>query len=510
MTSLSRDVPRLCRAAIEASSDAFVIFDAVGTVVEWTGGASEIFGWSAAEVLGKKLPAGSLPESLFSQPAQAPGPANRGSQRLDARRRGGDVFTAEMQLTPVEIDGRRYIACFIRDISELLLAEQQLIQAQKLESIGHLTGGLAHDFNNVLGIIIGSLDLVMPAVTGAEERELIEASIAAAQRGAEVTRALLAVARRRALKPQPVNVNGLIDEISPLLRQSAGKKVEVSFSANAIEAVCNIDAGGLNNALVNLVINARDAMPDGGSLLVYAYSTEILPQSLSAPLELKPGPYLVIGVDDSGVGMAPEVAMRAFDPFFTTKERGQGTGLGLAMVYGFARQSGGTARIQSAPGRGTSVQLLLPAMPSGSKAGEPGKSAGPAPLPAARGRQRILLVDDEPDLLRIGREWLRDAGYLVTTAAAASEALARLGEGGFDLLVTDIVMPGALDGLALVERCHRLYPEMPVLLTTGYARDFVPGTFVERPVLEKPYTRATLAQAIADALRDGPDRAGRP
>lgn len=347
------------RALIDASTDAFIVLDADRVVIEW-GGATDMFGWSAEDVLDRRLPEGLLPEALFDNVGMPS--ACQARRRMKARRRDGDAFPVEVQATRAVVDGKDYLVCAIRDISDFLLSEQQLVQAQKLEAIGHLTGGLAHDFNNLLGIIIGSLDLLLPSIQNPDERELLEASLVAAHRGAEVTRSLLAVARRRAIKPEMVNVNDVIIELIPLLRQSAGKRVDISFSPNAIKAICNIDLGGLNNALINLVINARDAMPEGGGVVVYAYSTEILPQSLSAPLELKPGPYLVIGVDDSGCGMAPEVAMKAFDPFFTTKGRGQGTGLGLAMVYGFARQSGGTARIQSAPGRGTSVQLLIPAV----------------------------------------------------------------------------------------------------------------------------------------------------
>lgn len=351
-----------------AARSAFLAFTPDERIMAWNPASTEIFGWPADEAVGRTLAETILPGGLRDNASHellnllGSGNTARSGlrRRVMARRKDGSLFVAEGEFVPVDTAGGHYIACFARDISETMQAEQQLMQAQKLESIGQLTGGLAHDFNNLLGIIIGSLDLVVPMTDDPQQRELLAASLAAAHRGADITRALLAVARRRALKPQRIDVNALIEEMAPLLRQTAGRRIALAVSATADMAVCNIEAGGLNNALVNLVINARDAMPDGGSIIVYAYATEILPQSLAAPLELKPGPYLVVGVDDDGCGMTPEVAMQAFDPFFTTKPRGQGTGLGLAMVYGFARQSGGTARIQSAPGRGTSVQLLLP------------------------------------------------------------------------------------------------------------------------------------------------------
>lgn len=366
------------QTAVQAARDAFFACDGQERIIAWNAACEDVFGWPADEALGRYLAETLLPGGLRDNACQelanllGTGNAARSGlrRRVMARRKDGSLFSAEVDFTPIDADGGRFITCFARDISEAMQAEQQLMQAQKLESIGQLTGGLAHDFNNLLGIIIGSLDLLLPTTDDPLQQELLSASLMAAHRGTDITRALLAVARRRAQKPQPVNVNVLIEEMAPLLRQTAGRRITLELSANAVAAICNIESGGLNNVLVNLVINARDAMPEGGCIIVYAYSMEILPQSLAAPLELKPGPYVVIGVDDNGCGMSPEVAMHAFDPFFTTKPRGQGTGLGLAMVYGFARQSGGTARIQSAPGRGSSVQLLLPAM-----AGE----AGPKP-----------------------------------------------------------------------------------------------------------------------------------
>jgi PAS domain S-box-containing protein len=367
------EAAELYRTLMAALPEAVAITDETGAIQDWNTEATEIFGWAAADVRGRNLvatilPAGSQPFSLAEQAERRDMPS---WTRLAARRRDGDNFMAELRVIRTEIDRRPRYLVILRDISDSLLAEQQLVQAQKLEALSHLTGGLAHDFNNILGIIIGSLELIAPAAAAVEERELLRASLAAAKRGAEITRSLLAVARRRAIRPQRSDVNALIGEIEPLLRQSAGRNIEIVFSASALHPVCLIDPGGLNNALVNLVINARDAMPGGGRIIVYTYSTDILPKSLSAPLELKTGNYLVIGVDDNGAGMTPEVAMSAFDPFFTTKERGQGTGLGLAMVYGFARQSGGTARIQSAPGQGTSVQLFLPSISPSSSDSSP-------------------------------------------------------------------------------------------------------------------------------------------
>lgn len=498
-------------AVILAAQDAFVAIDADDRILEWSPRARALFGWPAEAVMGRRLSEVILPPNapgttihLATLASESALGTTTHTHRLELQRQDGTRFDAEAQLTPVILEGIWRAGCFFRDITDTLHAEQQLLQAQKLEAIGHLTGGLAHDFNNILGIIIGSLDLVTPALSGPQERELVGAALTAAHRGAEVTRALLAVARKRILKPQPTDVNLLIDELAPLLRHTAGKRIEVSFSPNAIEAVCDIDPGGLNNALVNLVINARDAMPRGGRIVVYTYSTDILPGSLIAPLRLEPGTYLVIGVDDTGTGMTQDVAQHAFDPFFTTKSRGQGTGLGLAMVYGFARQSGGAARIQSTPRKGTSVQVLIPASKN---------PARPLAAQALVGKQdnplRILFVDDEAALRQIAEQWLLGLGHAVTLAANADEALARLVETRFDLLITDVVMPGEMDGMSLVERCRRMYPEMPALLTTDFAGGVSAAMQGRCEVLGKPYTRTTLRQAIGETLSQHTPARGR-
>lgn len=360
--------PRL-QALLDLQPDAVIFLDGDGCVTTWNNGAASIFGWSADEIRGQSLWKKSFQDDTATRSlAELAARSQKmgGWLQERARRKDGDAFTAACRVSVCSDRAETAYIMLVRDLTDELLAEQQLVQAQKLEALGHLTGGLAHDFNNILGIILGSLEVVVESVGSSEERELVEASLNAARRGTEITRSLLAVARRRPIRPQLTNINTLLEEMVPLLRQAAGKQAEVDISAETCDATCLMDSGALNNALINLVVNARDALPaHGGRIIVYAYRTDILPRSLAAPLELKAGSYVVIGVDDNGAGMAPEVALRAFDPFFTTKERTQGTGLGLAMVYGFARQSGGTARIQSAPGTGTSVQIILPVAANG-------------------------------------------------------------------------------------------------------------------------------------------------
>ena len=373
--------------------------------------------------------------------------------------------------------------------------EAQLAQAQKLEAIGQLTGGLAHDYNNMLGIVIGSLDLLAPGVSG-ENRELIDAATAAAQRGVEVTRSLLGVARRQKLAPKETNVNELLLEMAPLLRQTAGKRVKVAVDARALEAVVHLDAGGFNNAILNLVINARDAMPAGGELRIAAKVVVLEADAL--PPGLKPGRYTRVTVGDTGNGMSPEVAARAFDPFYTTKGRGEGTGLGLAMVYGFARQCGGAATIASTPGRGTTITLLLPCAVRTIPGGPGTKHDEPPALPS--GKERLLLVDDETDLLRVNRVALQSLGYDVTAECAPGRALERLKAERYDMLLSDVIMPGDLDGVALADAARELHPALPVLLVSGYADSLISRIQGRYRLLDKPFRREQLARAVREML----------
>jgi signal transduction histidine kinase/ActR/RegA family two-component response regulator len=372
--------------------------------------------------------------------------------------------------------------------------EEQLAQAQKLEAIGQLTGGLAHDYNNMLGIVIGSLDLLAPRVDG-ENRELIDAASAAAQRGAEVTRSLLGVARRQKLAPKETDVNELLLEITPLLRQTAGKCVEITVDARAHEAVVHLDPGAFNNAILNLVINARDAMTGGGKLRI-ATGAALLDEG--AVPGLKPGRYTRVSVADTGAGMSAEVAARAFDPFYTTKGRDKGTGLGLAMVHAFARRSGGVANLVSAPGQGTTITLLLPCAVR-SVPGHPAATRNAQPV-LPTGNERLLLVDDEADLLRVNCVALQGLGYEVTAESDPAKALERLKVERYDMLLVDVIMPGDLNGVALADAARQLHPGLPVLLVSGYADSLISGIQGRYRLLDKPFRQEQLARTVREML----------
>jgi PAS domain S-box-containing protein len=383
------------------------------------------------------------------------------------------------------------------DVTQRVLADERLAQAEKLEAIGLLTGGLAHDFNNILGIVLGSIDLA--ATSPREEwRELLSAARKAAERGAEVTRALLAIARRQELSPGTVDVNASIHDLLPLLAQTAGKRVTLTFDPWAGPVRSHLDPGGFNNAMLNLVLNARDAMPEGGEIHI---RTAVITLGAEGPAPLPAGRFNLVEVRDTGVGMPPDVAARAFDPFFTTKGRGKGTGLGLAMVYGFARQSGGTAVIRSSVSRGSVVQLYLPVLSEERAAADTPRVKDATA--AAGGHERVLLVDDEPALLDVARRWLTDLGYLVTAVSSPGEALAFLAERSADVLVSDVIMPGQMDGVDLATEVERRWPGMAILLISGYPEGLVEKIQGRWMLLDKPFTRDQLDRMIRATVAGG-------
>ncbi len=372
----------------------------------------------------------------------------------------------------------------VRVGNEQRSTEERLREAQKLEAIGQLTGGLAHDFNNLLGIVLGNLDLVeesLPDPAPAVRRR-IDTARSAVLRGVEVTRALLAVARRQPLEIAGYELNALVEEMLPLLRSSVGSSVEVRLQLAPGALAVRMDAAGLNNVVLNLSINARDALlrVSGERTLTLRTRRESV---VDAPGEtLAPGEYALLEVSDTGAGMSEGVRAQAFEPFFTTKERGKGTGLGLSMAYGFAEQLGGTVRIDSTEGVGTTVQVYLPL--------EAGQAA------AGRTHQAVLLVDDDPTQCELARLWLESLGNAVATAHSAEAALEQLATRRFDVLFSDVLMPGGMDGVALAREARRRQPGLRVILATAHP-DIVPGAS-ELPfqILAKPYRKNELARVM--------------
>ncbi len=374
-------------------------------------------------------------------------------------------------------------------------------ESQKLAAIGQLTGGLAHDFNNLLGVVVGNLDFLGDKLPGDKHQK---AALDAALRGAEVTRSLLAVARRQPLEVAVQDLNALLSEMVPLLVSSAGSSVVVTANLSLDPLSARLDASGLSNVVLNLVINARDAMEGTRGEKRLTLSTRRLTVT-DATGSLAPGAYAVLEVSDTGAGMSDAVRGQAFEPFFTTKDRGHGTGLGLAMVFGYAQQLGGRATIDSAQGAGTRVSVYLPL--DETHLGPATGVAQPTPPPvqeAARVPQsrRVLVVDDEPGLRELASIWLQSLGFEVVEAESADSALGRLAVEPFDAVFTDVVMPGTQDGIALAREAQRRYPEMHVLLTSGYSEGLLAQPNLPWALLKKPYRKAELVAAF-DLLLSG-------
>ena len=380
--------------------------------------------------------------------------------------------------------------------------EDQLRQAQKMEALGRLTGGVAHDFNNLLTIVIGSLDMLLRRWERPEPRlaKLAGNALDGAHRAAALTSRLLAFARRQPLDPKPTNVNTLVGSTSELFRRTLGESVHIETVLAGGLWPTFVDPNQLEAALLNIAVNARDAMPEGGRLTIETGNAHLDDAYAAMHSEVRAGQYVLIAVSDSGVGMARDVLANAFEPFFTTKPAGQGTGLGLSQVYGFSKQSGGHVKIYSEPGQGTTIKLYLPRHFGASEPAEP----APAPYrPPADDTKAILVVEDEADVRHFAVETLRDLGYRVIEAGDATEALSLLdGDAGVALLLTDVVMPG-INGRKLADEAVRRRPELQVLYMTGYTSNAIVHNGVLDPgvsLITKPFTTAQLAAKIEQVL----------
>ena len=396
----------------------------------------------------------------------------------------------------------------LQDINELLAervaaalaerdeAQARLHHAQKLEAVGQLTGGVAHDFNNLLTVITGALDLIQRRPDDVARRDrMIEAALGAARRGERLTHQLLAFSRRQALKPEAVRIDELLAESEPLLRRAVGEAVQLTLTAGAPQAVAMIDQGQFDAAIMNLVVNARDAVGQGGAIEIRTQSCALADGEVQ---DVAAGDYVRVEVCDNGVGMAPDVLARAFEPFFTTKDIGKGTGLGLSQAYGFARQSGGGVAIHTAAGQGAVVSLYLPRCGEGPAQSAPAETERAQPPPARQ--LNVLLVEDDAEVGAMVSNMLAELGHAVVRAIDVDQALAALdSHPELDVVLTDLVMPGGRSGLDLAATVSERRPGLAVILSTGYAGEAQPiAAETPWPLLRKPSAADTLARALAD------------
>jgi len=492
------------RRLFETSIDLILVTDGMGRLIRVSPSVRSILGRDPADMTGRIAREFVYPDDLDSTRLEMR-LARRGHlmRNFDCRYMHTDGHPVALSWTGVWSEEARQHFFIGRDMTERLAAEKKLRHLQRMDSVGQLTGGIAHDFNNLLMIVMGSIDLLceQPELTAAS-RKLVEDALYAAQRGAELTGRLLAFSRQQPLNPKRVDIGALLRNFVSLLGRTVGENIELAFSAAPGVWPVTVDPASLETAIANLTVNARDAMPDGGRLFIGIENAVLDAVYAQSNPGAEAGEYVAIVVADTGVGMAAEVADRIFEPFFTTKEPGRGTGLGLSMVFGFVKQSGGHIKVYSEAGHGTSFRIYLPR----AAAAQPAETHEEAQVeaPEALRRRCILVVEDNDAIRAVVRMQLAKLGYRTIEAANGPAALALLEAGQpVDLLFTDIVMPGGLGGHDLARAALALRPKLRVLFTSGFPGALFAGAGrpTEAQVLGKPYRLQELERKVREVLQ---------
>jgi PAS domain S-box-containing protein len=500
-------------AVFDTMHDGVILIDARGTMVQLNPAAERLFGYRAGEAVGQNV-SFLMPEPFRQEHDSHLEQYHRSglskiigtSREVVGQRKDGSTFPMEIAVSEAREDGQPLYIGLIHDLTERKRAEDQNAQALKIEAVGQLSGGVAHDFNNLLTVIVGNAEIIGEKLrTSPDLKRLADAILAAGERGAELTQRLLAFGRRQTLQPVQVDGAALFEAMKPILARTLHNNIHVHAKIEKNLRPVFADPSQLQSAILNLALNAQDAMPNGGTLTITSENLPVEQQFKDGDLDLAPGDYVLLTVTDEGVGMTPDVLQRVFEPFFTTKDVGKGSGLGLSMVFGFIKQSNGHVSIHSKPGFGTAVRIYLPAAKAPTERAET-----PAPMqeePLAGGSETVLVAEDDPFVRAYAVNCLSSLGYQVVAAANGEDALVKLTESvPVDLLFTDVVMPG-IDGWELADRARRLRPGLKVLLTSGYALETLesrgrlhPGT----AVLNKPYRKVVLAKRVRDTLDQRP------
>jgi PAS domain S-box-containing protein len=505
-----RESEQAARGIIESALDAVIQMDETGIITEWNPQAQAIFGWARDDALGRRLSELIVPPGHRARHEAglarflATGQSAVIGKRfvIDALHKDGHEITVELAISARRRGSGAYVfSGFVRDLTQQIVIEGQLRQAQKMEAIGNLTGGMAHDFNNLLGVIVGNLDMARQR-TGhdADLHEIIGEALEAAWHGADLTRRLLAFARRQPLRPARVDVNELVADTVRLLRRLLGEDIEIALELAKTVWPVTVDPAQLEASLANLATNARDAMPKGGRLIITTANRRLDADYAATHADVAAGDFVMIEVSDTGSGMSSEVMNRIFEPFFTTKEPGHGTGLGLSMVFGFLRQSDGHVNVYSEQGAGSTFRLYLPRTVTE----EFPREVSEAPVAERGTGETVLVVEDNPAVRRVVLRQLRELGYRVLEADRAAAAIEMLQHQPVDLLLTDVVMPGGLDGLALARIATERWPTLKIVLTSGFPQARVDSNgegLGNLQLLSKPYRKGDLAAALRTALK---------
>jgi PAS domain S-box-containing protein len=504
-----RETAARLKALVDTAVDGMMMIDRAGRVLLFNPACEKLFGYEADEVLGRNV------SMLMPSPYREEHDGyienflRTGERKIigigrevTGQRKDGTTFPMDLSVGEAKQDGASIFVGIIHDLTDRKHTEAQLVQAQKMETVGQLSGGIAHDFNNLLTVVVGNAEVLSEALRARPDLQALADAIAqAGERGAELTQRLLAFGRRQTLQPSEIDCNALVKGMEKLLRRMLSETIVVKTALERGLWTAYADPGQLENAMLNLAINARDAMADGGTLTITTGNVPLDERYRDLHPEVNPGEYVMVAVTDDGTGMTKEVLNRVFEPFFTTKDVGKGSGLGLSMVYGFVKQSNGHVAIYSEPGLGTTVRIYLPAVAT---LGERTPSLVPAEAMSPTGRETVLVAEDDPFVRSYAVSCLSSLGYRVVEAADGREALQKLGEGlEADILFTDVVMPGGINGWEVAERARRTRPGLKVLLTSGYALE----TLAERGrlpkgavILNKPYRKAELAKRVREAL----------
>nr|WP_277348868.1 PAS domain S-box protein [Sneathiella limimaris] len=503
------------RQVLENMTIGIVVADQNGTIEMFNGNASAIFGYSAEEMIGENI-VKLMPADIGAEHHEyVQHYVTTGIKKLigigrqvQAKHQSGKELPIHLGVAEVfDGDTRKFVAS-ITDLTEVKILEEHLQRASKMDAVGQLTGGIAHDFNNILGIIIGNLELLESKQQLNEEaRKRFDVALRGANRGADLTRKLLSFSRDEQSDVTLVDVNSVIKGLEELLKRTLTATISIETFYSEEELLVEIDQGDFEDALVNLAINARDAMKNGGSLVIETQKKYLDAEYVRRNPESMSGQFAMVSISDDGSGMTAEIIDKIFEPFFTTKDQGQGTGLGLSMVYGFIKRSDGHLKVYSEPGRGTTFRLYFPLKKSAADSHEiVGKSA----VKSLRGgTERVLVVEDEEMMADVAVMILQDYGYKVEHVSTAREALERLEvDPDFDLLFSDVIMPGKADGFELAEQVHRLSPSMKILLTSGFSNKIQTyrasnnsfRTQLADNLLSKPYNKDELIRRVRDVL----------